>query len=171
MNVPATNTYSTSGTTPSASTQHADGIMGKDQFLRLLVAQLRYQDPLSPMEDREFVTQLAQFSALEQMTQISRSMDRLLEFFLSGGQGGVTFLPMYATLIGKEIEWMTAEGDTASGVISSVLQTEKGIRFIVGEQEVAPETVIRISEQVKTEPDEPADEEQPVPEEPEPTES
>ncbi len=45
--------------------------LGKHDFLQLLVAQMRHQDPLKPMEDREFIAQLAQFSALEQMMNVS----------------------------------------------------------------------------------------------------
>jgi len=51
--------------------------MGKDEFLKLLVTQLEHQDPLNPMEDREFTAQLAQFSSLEQLTNISEGIESL----------------------------------------------------------------------------------------------
>lgn len=50
--------------------------LGKDAFMQLLVTQLRYQDPLNPMDNQAFMAQMAQFSALEHMMNISEAMDR-----------------------------------------------------------------------------------------------
>jgi flagellar basal-body rod modification protein FlgD len=50
------------------------GALGKDQFLKLLIAQLRYQDPMSPMQGDQMATQLAQFSSLEQLQQINANL-------------------------------------------------------------------------------------------------
>ena len=50
------------------------GAMGKDQFLKLLIAQLRYQDPMNPMQGDQIATQLAQFSSLEQLQQINANL-------------------------------------------------------------------------------------------------
>ena len=51
--------------------------LGKDSFLKLLTTQLQYQDPLNPMENSEFVAQLAQFSSLEQLQGLSDGMESL----------------------------------------------------------------------------------------------
>ncbi len=54
----------------TTTTQSQD--LGKDAFLNLLVTELRYQDPLDPLKDRDFIAQMAQFSTLEQMQNLYR---------------------------------------------------------------------------------------------------
>jgi len=58
--------------------------LDRDAFLTLLITQLQHQDPLSPMEDREFISQLAQFSALEQMQLLNQTNTRGQAFELVG---------------------------------------------------------------------------------------
>ena len=63
--------------TNSANTTSAD-IASKDQFLKLLVAQLQNQDPLNPMQGDAFVAQLATFSSLEQLVSINENIQKLV---------------------------------------------------------------------------------------------
>jgi flagellar basal-body rod modification protein FlgD len=72
MTAPVSGT-STNSSTPSSNTTLAK--VNKDQFLSMLVAQLRNQDPMSPMQGTEFAAQLAQFSSLEQLIQLGQKVD------------------------------------------------------------------------------------------------
>jgi len=97
--------------------------LGKDDFLHLLVTQLKYQDPLSPMENTEFVAQLAQFSALETGQNTERAIRSLEDAFneniayqIIASQSISNFAA--ASFIGKEvrmlqptIEWSGSAGD------------------------------------------------------------
>ncbi len=65
-------------TVPSLETTRSNtDVLGKDDFLQLLVAQLQNQDPLKPMESTEFTAQLAQFSSLEQLYNVNENLDDL----------------------------------------------------------------------------------------------
>ncbi|MBI4404600.1 MAG: hypothetical protein HY537_10585 [Deltaproteobacteria bacterium] len=74
--VTATNNLS-SALEPRANLPQAKSAMGKDDFLKLLVTQLQNQDPLKPMEHQEFTAQLAQFSSLEQLSNIGSEIKGL----------------------------------------------------------------------------------------------
>ena len=76
--------------------------MGKEDFLKLMLAQLQNQDPLSPMEGTEFASQLAQFTSLEQLMNLNDSMDTSINanYYLSQSINNT----LAATLIGKEVK-------------------------------------------------------------------
>ena len=63
--------------------------LGQDAFLKLLVTQLQHQDPLNPLDDTEFIAQLAQFSSLEKLTEMAATLERI-EDALSSTQGTPT---------------------------------------------------------------------------------
>ena len=87
-------TGSTSATTPAS----AQSPLGKEDFLQLLVAQLSAQDPLNPMDSREFSAQLAQFSALEQMTNVNNTLEDLVAAQQAMGNSSMI------SLIGKFVD-------------------------------------------------------------------
>lgn len=88
-------TTSHSGTGTAAATS----VLGKDDFLKLLMAQLGAQDPLSPMDNQEFVAQLAQFASVEAQQAQSQRLDALLVAQAGGNQ------LQTANLVGKEAAW------------------------------------------------------------------
>ena len=84
--------------------------LGKDDFLKLLIAQLQNQDPTSPMENTEFIAQMAQFSSLEQMTNMSTEFTKLANMLNSGEA---------VSLLGKSVEVASGES-SISGVVEAV---------------------------------------------------
>ena len=116
MTVSATSSTaaSTSTTGTSSKTGAALGAaagMGKADFMQLLIAQLKNQDPMKPMEDKEFITQLAQFSSLESMEKMTRQIEDLT---------GSQMLVQAATLIGKQVAAKLETGEVVTGTISQV---------------------------------------------------
>ncbi len=58
-----------------------DSVLNKDDFLRILITELTHQDPLEPLKDRDFIAQMAQFSSLEQITQLSHAMENFFSSY------------------------------------------------------------------------------------------
>ncbi|RDI75985.1 Flagellar hook capping protein - N-terminal region [Gaiella occulta] len=103
-------TTRTTGTTTDSTATSGRTALGKDEFLALLVTQLRYQNPLSPMDSAQFIEQMTGFSTLEQLTNLRQVADRMA-FAQSLGQG--------TSLIGRTVAY--ASGDTtATGVVERV---------------------------------------------------
>ncbi|HBN97198.1 MAG TPA: flagellar hook assembly protein FlgD [Firmicutes bacterium] len=90
-------------------------VLGKDQFLQLLITQLKHQDPISPVEDKEFIAQLAQFSSLEQMQNLNTNMGDLML-----AQQKLTALGQATQMIGQNVELLTREGESLFGKVSGV---------------------------------------------------
>jgi flagellar basal-body rod modification protein FlgD len=98
MSTVATATSAAAGTAAAAETA-----LGKDAFLKMLVAQLKNQNPLSPLDGTDFAAQLAQFSSLEQLTNMSTQMENLTSSI------GSMVNSQLVTMIGSEV---TANGNT-----------------------------------------------------------
>jgi flagellar basal-body rod modification protein FlgD len=86
------------------------GDMGKDEFLKILITQLSHQDPTQPMQDKEFIAQMAQFSSLEQMTNVSAEISKVAAL-LTKGQA--------VSLLGRMVE-VVAGSQVVEGTVDEV---------------------------------------------------
>ena len=113
MSIPATEAVTTGmfGTASTSSSTSASTSADKDMFLQLLVAQMRYQDPMNPTDSSQFLAQSAQFTALEKMQDVADQTAQLLSAQMAFGASG---------LIGKQVTWLDSEGATRTGSVSGV---------------------------------------------------
>ena len=118
---------STAGATASQTKQTSD-IMGKDDFLKMLVTQLQNQDPLQPMEDKEFIAQMAQFSSLEQMQNMTAAMTAT----------------QATNMIGKAVSWKNDDNVEKSGTVESVRIIDGQAKLVIGQTIVTMDKVVEI---------------------------
>lgn len=106
-------------TTPAAqgtgTTDQPSGL-GKDDFLKLLAAQMQYQNPMDPMDNTEFVSQMANFSSLEQITNLATAQQNLADTV--GASQAIS-------LIGHTVSYVGDDDTVRTGVVKSV-QTAGG---------------------------------------------
>ena len=118
------NTNAPSQTNSTDQTNGSDdnsdnGALGKDDFLKLLVAQMQNQDPMNPMDDTQSIAQMAQFSSLEQMTNVATSMDTL-NTNMTNFMQQMAF-SQSAGLIGKLVSGLDTDGKTQiQGLVEAV---------------------------------------------------
>jgi len=79
--------------------------LGKDAFLQLLVTQMKYQDPLDPQDNSEYLSQLAQFSALEQMTNVSKGLSEVSK--IVDNINSSVLIGQLSSMIGQPVQWIT----------------------------------------------------------------
>jgi flagellar basal-body rod modification protein FlgD len=103
-----------------SSKKTGGSVLGKDDFLKILITQLKYQDPSQPLQDKEFIAQMAQFTSVEQLSNMASEMKLLRQSL------GIT-----SDLIGKTVFW---QGKDSAG--NSVEKTGKvdSITFKDGNQ-------------------------------------
>lgn len=86
-------------------------VLDKDAFMQILVTQLRYQDPSSPMDTDAFITQLTQFTMLEQTFNINKNLESLIQNERTS---------QILALIGKEVSVLVGEDEVITGLVESV---------------------------------------------------
>jgi flagellar basal-body rod modification protein FlgD len=113
---------SSTPTTPAS----AQSPLGKDEFLRLLVAQLSAQDPLNPMDSREFSAQLAQFSALEQMTNVNSTLEDLVAAQQAmGNSTNISLIGKRVDIPGNSFEHIEGENTNLTYTLGEEAQSTK----------------------------------------------
>lgn len=122
---------SSSSSDASKSTKLDNSVLGKDDFLKLLASELKNQDPLEPMDNKDFLAQMAQFSSLEQMNNVADSMDSLKASMTALSQQSL--LVQGAALIGKAVYGKDEDGNTVTGVVSAVLVQDGIPQVLVGD--------------------------------------
>lgn len=83
--------------------------IGQDDFLKIMLTQLNYQDPLKPMDNQQFIAQMAQFASLEQTRQLNDRLDLLLSIQSASQSVG---------LISRTVQVTTAAGSTIGQVVA-----------------------------------------------------
>lgn len=109
----------------------------KQMFLELMVAQLRYQDPLNPSDSGEFLAQSAQFTALEKMQDVADRVGALLGAQMAFGA---------AAMVGHHVSWVDENGDTQTGTIDGVTFGAQGPVFDVDGTEVPLANILSVTQ-------------------------
>ena len=118
------NAESYAASNPTTAKKNDD--LGKDAFLQLLVTQLKNQDPLDPQDNSSYIAELAQFSSLEQMTNVVKNLEDLGK--VVGNIDTSVLVGQLSSMIGKQVDWVETinEADAEGNPISRE-ETFKGV--------------------------------------------
>jgi flagellar basal-body rod modification protein FlgD len=125
----------------SSASQPTANSMDKDTFLQLLVAQMRYQDPMNPTDSTQFLSQSAQFTTLEKMEAIAEQTAQAVSAQMAFGA---------SSLVGRQVSYTDAAGGTATGAVDAVRFTADGPMLDVGGTQVALSEVQTVAEGRRT---------------------
>jgi flagellar basal-body rod modification protein FlgD len=128
------NTTATNTTDTTTTTRKANDALGKDDFLKLLVAQLQNQDPLAPMSDTEFIAQMAQFSSLEQMQNMNTMMQTTKA----------------TSMIGSLVTWSNDKGEVLSGVVTGVQIVNGQPKLLIGDTQIDVDKITSVEPLIDT---------------------
>lgn len=121
-------------TSPAA--QSTLGGLDSNAFLQLLVAQMRFQDPLSPTDTTTMMQQTAAFAQVERLQEIATAQQQMLSTQLAAVAGD---------LVGRHVTAQRADGSEVSGTVDTVRYTAAGPVLAIGEDEVAVSAITRVS--------------------------
>lgn len=109
----------------------------KDMFLQLLVAQMKYQDPMNPTDSADFLSQSAQFTSLEKMQLVADQTAMLLGAQMAFGS---------SSLVGRNVQYTLADGTEGTGVVHGVTFGDKGPVLDVDGVEVPIAGVVSVTD-------------------------
>lgn len=98
--------------------------LDRDAFLKILVTQLANQDPTQPLQDREFIAQMAQFSSLEQMNKVASSNLQVVQ---------MNAMTLGAQLLGNTVSYANDKGETVTGKVTAVKTVDGTVKVQVGD--------------------------------------
>ncbi len=127
---------SSTATTPTAAPVNANAALGQNDFLMLLVAQLKYQDPMKPADSTQFMGEMAQFSTVQGVTSMGTTLAAMSH--ASDVSQGIA-------LIGKTVSYLAPDGTTASGTVGSVSSADSGVTLHLAAGDVALKDVLGVS--------------------------
>jgi flagellar basal-body rod modification protein FlgD len=127
-----------SALTGSTAVANKDATLDKDGFLKLFVAQLQHQDPSQPMDANESTAQMAQFSTLEQITNMASSNTKIAAALNTSSAVG---------LIGRTVDYIDADGVTQTGKVERVATSKDGQASltIAGKAGIDPSSISEVS--------------------------
>jgi flagellar basal-body rod modification protein FlgD len=122
----------------STSVANKDATLDKDGFLKLFVAQLQHQDPSQPMDANESTAQMAQFSTLEQITNLASSNAKIAASLNTSSA---------VALIGRTVNYIDADGVTQTGKVDRVATSTDGQASltIAGKAGIDPSSISEVS--------------------------
>jgi flagellar basal-body rod modification protein FlgD len=138
VTIPATEAVTgtgTAGLVPAGTTAATDE--SKEMFLQLMVAQLRYQDPMNPADSSEFLSQNAQFTALEKMQAVADQTAMVLQATTAFGA---------SSLVGRDVSYTLADGTQGTGAVHGVSFGATGPVLDVGGVDVPLASVLAVTD-------------------------
>lgn len=111
--------------------------LGEADFLKLLVTQLKTQDPTKPMDDKAFIGQMAQFTSLKQMSSVAENITRFTKEF---------DFTKSVSLVGKDVSWNDEIGNIQTGKVESVVIKEGNSYLKVNGQSVSLKDITEVKD-------------------------
>jgi flagellar basal-body rod modification protein FlgD len=111
MAIQSTTTATTTAAAAASAKTATPNVLGKDDFLKLMVAQMKNQDPMNPADDKDNIAQMAQFSSLEQITNLATATQQLADRLT---------LTQNVGLLGHTVTYTGADGTRVTGMVDGL---------------------------------------------------